>query len=84
VLNPDAERPLHADDTAMTTLAHRHPRRSLEVACLECSSCRYVSGLSNDELGVCLTCGYIGWALAQDVTYADVHTAASPVFAFSS
>ena len=31
--------------------------QEIEVACLECGAFRLVSGLSNDELGLCPICG---------------------------
>ena len=67
--NPDARYPYCVQGVVMKKL--------IEVACLECGAYRDVTGLSNDELGSCITCGYIGWAVARDVGHGDVRTAAS-------
>ena len=54
----------------------------IEVTCLECGAARAVGSLSNDALGLCPTCGYIGWALSRDVAFAELRTAAPHGFAF--
>jgi hypothetical protein len=43
-----------------------------EIECLHCGTCRYVNGLSTDELGVCPICGYVGWAPSDSVTEVEL------------
>jgi hypothetical protein len=52
------------------TLLDQH----IEVTCLECGASRAVSGLTDAALGICPTCGYVGWALAKDVNFTQLST----------
>jgi Zn finger protein HypA/HybF involved in hydrogenase expression len=48
--------------------------QQIEVTCLECGSSRTVEGLTDTALGICPACGYVGWALAKDVNFAQLKT----------
>ncbi len=54
----------------MTTLTRPYFEQ-IDVRCLRCGECRFVTDLTNDALDVCGVCGYIGWALSVDVTNAE-------------
>lgn len=58
----------------MTTLTRPYREQQLEVECLDCGTYRSVTDLSNDALGVCPACGYIGWTLAGTVTDTELRT----------
>jgi hypothetical protein len=66
---PDDAEQGRAEGVAMT-LIDEH----IEVTCLECGLSRTVTGLTDTALGICATCGYIGWALAKDVNFAQLKT----------
>jgi hypothetical protein len=45
-----------------------------EIECLGCGTCRLVTGLSTDELGMCPICGYVGWTLSDSITESELRS----------
>jgi hypothetical protein len=58
----------------MTTLTRPDRERQIEIECLGCGTDRSVTDLSNDALGLCPACGYIGWTFAGTVTETELTT----------
>ena len=74
--SPDATQQQRAEGKRMNT-------PHIEITCLECHSCRRVKGLGYEQLGSCLNCGYVGWALAEEMETADPRVTRTLGFAFA-
>jgi predicted RNA-binding Zn-ribbon protein involved in translation (DUF1610 family) len=77
--HPDGTGQLCAEAAAMSLLDQQ-----IDVTCLECGSTRAVACLTDNALGICPTCGYVGWALAEDVNFADLRALRGLELAFAS
>ena len=58
----------------MTTDSHPDREQQIDVECLDCGTCRSVTDLSIDALGLCPACGYLGWTLAGTVTERELRS----------
>ena len=58
----------------MTTATRPNREQQIEVECLDCGTYRSVTDLSNDALGPCPACGYIGWTHAGAISETELRT----------